>query len=360
MAIVIKRITNKTAQSAPLETFLTTLGVSAKTELYLCNSNAYLNVDVILPVLSVPIAWFIKNAESPIHYIKVKSKTSNLVQIYVNKYGITKLLAQSKEAVAFKLQDYLYDLLYVVETEGSVSRDNLASRQQLVKVTSDLTMYQSSASAAITEAIELKESINTLRADYADADAECQRLKSENEKHEETIRELESELNNYKTIANKLARYVRANSKKPPSEAYDDSLETDDNPEEDDTVANLQVTTEAIKAKKQLRDMTTKKPASKPVAKPISVFACKQKTVTLLRSADGFGGEYKWALSDKEYDDSFKEASRDYCLGDIDNPPDLMIWYSDIEATEEKRKIISLFLSLGNFYSESTIIQLIQ
>jgi hypothetical protein len=86
----------------------------------------------------------------------------------------------------------------------------------------------------------------------------------------------------------------------------------------------------------------------------------KTKTVSLLRSADGYGTEYKWALSDKEFDDAFKQASQDYCLGDIETPPDLMIWYSDIEVTEEKRRIISLFLSLNEFYSEATIIQLVQ
>lgn len=349
MALVVKKITKSIPESASLETFVTTLGVTAKAELYLCNSNAYLNIDIILPVLSVPLQWFIKNAEMPVHYLKIKTKTGS-TSIYINKYGMTKLLAQSKEAVAFKLQDYLYELLYKVETESSVSKDGVSSRQQLIKVTSDLDMYQATASAAIIETIELKESINTLRADYADVNTELQKLKLENEKHEDTIKDLELELNNYKTIANKLAKYVRINSKKPPTEAYDDSLDTDDL-EELDEVTSLKITTEAINAKKQLKT-TVKKTI--PIIKPTS------KIITLLRSADGYGMEYKWELSDKEYDDLFKQNSKDYCLGDIDSPPDLMIWYCDIDVTPEKRKMISLFLSLNEYHLESTIIQLIQ
>lgn len=359
MALVVKKITKQIPQSASLETFLTTLGVTAKAELYLCNSNAYLNSDIILPVLSVPIQWFLKNAETPVHYIKIKPKTGGPAQIFVNKYGMTKLLSQSKEAVAFKLQDYLYELLYKVETEGTVSKDEIYSRQQLVNMSTDLNMYQSTASAAILETIELKESINTLRTDYAETMAECLRLNVENDKHEATIKELEVDLNNYKNIANKLAKYVRLNSKKPPTEAYDDSLDTEDNPEDMDEVTSLKITSDAISAKKQLRSIPTTK---KPTSKPTSVLTAKQKTktVSLLRSADGYGTEYKWALSDKEFDDAFKQASQDYCLGDIETPPDLMIWYSDIEVTEEKRRIISLFLSLNEFYSEATIIQLVQ
>jgi hypothetical protein len=358
MALIIKKITKQIPQSASLETFLTTLGVTGKAELYLCNSNAYLNADIILPVLSVPIQWFLKNAETPTHYIKIKPKSGGTSQVFVNKYGMTKLLSQSKEAVAFKLQDYLYELLYKVETEGTVAKDDVSSRRQLVKMTTDLDMYQSTTSAAILETIELKESINTLRTDYAETMAECLRLNVENEKHEATIKDLEIDLNNYKNIANKLAKYVRINSKKPPTEAYDDSLDTEDNPEDMDEVTSLKITSDAINAKKQLRNIPSKKPSSKPV----SALTVKQKTktVSLLRSADGYGVDYKWILSDKEYDDSFKQLSKDYCLGDIETPPDIMIWYADIEVTEEKRRIISLFLSLNEFYSEATIVQLIQ
>lgn len=358
MSLIIKKVTKQTPQSASLETFLTTLGVTAKAELYICNSNAYLNADILLPVLSVPIQWFLKNAETPIHYIKIKPKSTGQTQIFINKYGMTKLLAQSKEAVAFKLQDYLYELLYKVETEGVVTKSDIQSREQLIKITSDLDMYQASASAAISETIELKESINNLRVNYADVNAECQKLKSENDRHEDTIKELESELNNYKTIANKLARYVRVNSKKPPTEAYDDSLDTDD-PEDMDEVTSLKVTSDAIAAKKALRSGSgnSKRQTSKST---LQSNVQKTKSVSILRSAEGYNNEYKWALSDKEYNDEFKQASKDYCLGDIETPPDSSIWFSDIEITEEKRKMICLFLSLSELYSEATIAQLIE
>lgn len=356
MALVITKITKQIPQSAPLETFLTTLGVNTKTELYLCNAQAYINSDIILPVLSVTIQWFIKNAETPLHYLKIKPKNSTSAQIYINKYGITKLLAQSKEAVAFKLQDYLYELLYKVETQGYVSKDEVGSRNQLMQLTADLTMYRSSASSAITETIELKESINSIRADYAAIEAECQKLKSENEKYLENIQELESELTNYKNIANKMSRFVRVNTKKPPTEAYDDSLDVDED-EELDEVTKLEITTEAIKAKNNLKNPPSKKPKVKQTTS-----LTKQKIIklTLLQSSESSWCEYKWELSDKEYDEDFKLASQDYRLGDIDTPPDLMIWYADLEITEEKRKMITLFLSLHEYCNESVIQQLIE
>jgi hypothetical protein len=362
MSVVkVTKVTKSTDASMQLEAFVSSLGVQTKTDLYLCNSQAYLNADIIMPVLSVTPAWFLKNAETPLHYIKIKGKsgTSGTSNLYINKYGMTKLLAQSKEAVAFKLQDYLYELLYRVETQGSVSREDVVSRQALVKLSGELDMYQAAASKSTLEAIELKESIETLRYDYSSSEMECERLRKEVSDLKGEIHTLETDVANYKNIANKLARYVRVKSKKPPSDAYDDSLEIDEIDDEVlDEITELTIVSDAVKAKNQL-----KKPIKRTVKQPIEEETKNKqaptKTYMLLQSAEGSFADYKWSLSETPCTEEFKAASKDYALGDVSDPPAKMIWYADLNISEEKRKVISLFLSLKESYPESVIAQLI-
>lgn len=390
------RIKKTTPQTAQLETFVSSLGVQFGTELYLCNQQVYLNADVIMPILSVQMKWFLQNSETPLHYIRIKTKTGTS-GIYINKYGMTKLLGQSKEAVAFRLQDYIYELLYKMETQDSVSKEDLVSRTKFIKISEDLTMYQNAASKSAEESIELKESIESLRYDYANADSEREKLKNNVNTLQEYIKELESDVESYKTVANKLARYVRIKSKNPPNEAYDESLDVDadDDAEELDEATDLKITTDAIKARSKLKvynkhilkrasdlansrntetkqltnsananSSTTANSSSNAntstnssntaiTAKPAT------KPYTLLKSAIGDFADYRWALSDVACTDEFKSASMDYSAGETDTPPADMLWYADLMLSDEKRKMISLFLSLKDTLDESVISQLV-
>jgi hypothetical protein len=389
------RIKKTTPQTAQLETFVSSLGVQFGTELYLCNQQVYLNADVIMPILSVQMKWFLQNSETPLHYIRIKTKTGTS-GIYINKYGMTKLLGQSKEAVAFRLQDYIYELLYKMETQDSVSKEDLVSRTKFIKISEDLTMYQNAASKSAEESIELKESIESLRYDYANADSEREKLKNNVTTLQEYIKELESDVESYKTIANKLARYVRIKSKNPPNEAYDESLDVDadDDAEELDEATDLKITTDAIKARSKLKvynkhilkrasdlansrntetkQLTNSTTGSSTTANSSSnantstnssntAITAKPATkpYTLLKSAIGDFADYRWALSDVACTDEFKSASMDYSAGETDTPPADMLWYADLVLSDEKRKMISLFLSLKDTLDESVISQLV-
>lgn len=336
MATIVKatKITKSTPQTAQLEAFVSSLGVEFKTELYLCNQQAYINANLIMPILSVTEQWFLANSESPLHYIKVKTAAGKS-SLYINKYGMTKLLGQSKEAVSFRLQDYLYELLYRVETQESVSKEDVVSRKQLIKMSEDLEMYQTAITKSTNETIELKESNEMLRYEYANADIERTKLKNEIAVLHESVKDLEEEVSVYKTIANKLARYVRIKSKNPPGEAYDDSLEEEYlDTEEIDEVTELKITSDAIKAKSQLKQ-TTKRVIRKPI---VATPPPTTKPYVLLRSAEGSFCDYKWALSDVIVTEDFKEQSKDYNLGEIDSPPAHMIWYEDLQLSDEKEK----------------------
>jgi hypothetical protein len=74
---------------------------------------------------------------------------------------------------------------------------------------------------------------------------------------------------------------------------------------------------------------------------------------------------YKWSLSDKKFNEEFKENSKTFLLDDDETVfnnstcSDLLIWYSDLSISIEKSKAILLFLSLSEGYEENVINKLL-
>ena len=155
------KVTDSTPETSQLETFINNLGIDKKAELYLYNNQAFINVDIIMQILSVDPKWFIKNSESPTHYITIKK------QIYVNKYGLTKILAQSKEAVAFQLQDYIYEVIYKLETNKFVHQDDIESRAMLAKTLAELDIYKTVEDNNKLMLSESEHELKQLETDYA-------------------------------------------------------------------------------------------------------------------------------------------------------------------------------------------------
>ncbi len=172
-AIKVKKSTPETTQ---LEIFIAGLGVQEKAEIYLYNQKAYININLILPVLSVSSEWFVKNAENRLHYIIVGGK------IFVNKYGLTKLLGQSKEAVAFDLQDYIYEVITKLETDGTVSTSDVKSRNKLSKTLAELNIYKASDVHNQIVIKEITDELEVLRSDYGMLEAEYNKLHNEQKK----------------------------------------------------------------------------------------------------------------------------------------------------------------------------------
>lgn len=408
----VTKVTKSIPQTAQLEAFISSLGVKAEnTQLYLCNSNAYINSNIIIDLLSVDIAWFLKNAESPTHYIKLSKG------VFINKYGMTKILAQSKEAVAYKLQDYLYELLYKVETDGFVSIENLPSRDllnesldDLIKTKQDLELYKVCADTNHKISMDFKEDAEQSVRLYTELKILYDKLQEQYDILLETNHGLAEESDTYRQLASKLAKYVRAKSKMPPIEAYDDSLDNSDyDAEENDEVAELKMVEEAINAKKKLNSMVkihisaTKSSRKKnPVVSEIKTV--KKQTIRSMFDDDDSDtntntnesikesdktpvvhlptsfeakvkrgkndsrqysilqgekyldedckGIYRWALTDKPTVEGINGETIDTHIG-------RMKWYCDVLLTDEKRKLVVLFLGLQEFYTEEIILQLL-
>jgi hypothetical protein len=340
--LIITKVENK--GSSPLEVFVKSLGVQTKAEIFLCNNTAYINIELVLLILSVELSWFIKNASSPEHYIKMNNNS-----IYINKYGMTKLLGQSKEQVAYRLQDYIYELLYLVETKGKVSIDDVQSRHDLID------SYHETLK-------EYKEVNDTLRCDYALTDAENSKLKTEISKLTDENEDLQDELKHITNIANKLAKYVKLKVVNPPSEV--ESLDIEEYDDEIDIKQVREILSDAVQAEKLLKSGKSSKKPKRPIKSKIGKVGVCQNYV-LLRSINSYDGEYTWQISIDNLDDDFKKKSAEYMLDEDINilgnsNIQGMIWYADALLSDEKKSAVLLFLSLRETYPESVICRLIQ
>ncbi len=350
--LTAKRITQENQQSQQLATFVASLGVSQSLELYSCNDQVYINADVILPVLSVDIKWFHKNAEIPTHYIILNKIT------YINRYGMTKLLGQSKQPAAFRLQDYLYELFYRVETEGIVDRDSVVSRKRLLALNDQVDIYRDIIEKNQTAIAEAKELANAAFNDYTYVEQENVKLLKQIAQLELSIKEGSEDLDTYKFIANKLARYVRVKSKAPPDEAYSDALDIED--EEDPS--DLSVVADAIKAKSKLQEVSKvrSKSISKPIARTNS--ATEKNTLYLMRSVNPADNDlnYHWSLIDIEPSEELLTQSEEYLSGEIDRMQSINLCYRTMIVSNDRRNAMILFLDLvNNITDESTIEKLI-
>jgi hypothetical protein len=98
--------------------------------------------------------WFTANADKLVHYVTIHKN------IFINKYGLTKLIAQSKEAAAFQLQDYIYEVVYKLETTGKVTIKDVESRDKLCATLSELQLYKTIENE---NQVLLKQSDDTIR-----------------------------------------------------------------------------------------------------------------------------------------------------------------------------------------------------
>ncbi len=335
------KLSTNAPQAQHLSLFVASLGVTNKLEIYSCENNVYINADIITPVLSVDLKWFHKNAESPTHYLRINKTT------YINKYGMTKLLGQSKQEAAYKLQDYLYELFYKVETDGYVERDDLISRKKLMNLEENITLYKAIIENNQSTIEESQAATTTALNECHILETENAQLKDEICRLEQEIKDINEELSSTKAIATKLAKYVRVKSVKPPPEAYDDSLEVPDE-EPTDPAELTAITDEAMNAKAKLQ--STKKRVQKPTNK-----------FYLMRSANKVDlHNYNWELTDAEPSEELKIRSEQFLIGDILLSPHSMILYRSLTLNEDKKNAITLFIDvIGGIFDVGTAEKLI-
>jgi hypothetical protein len=325
----LKRLPRKNTDQ--ITAFLKTISIDQRINLYSYNNLTYINIAPLLPVLSVDGRWLISNTKDPRYYIIVERK------LYVSKYGITKLISESREEISFKLQDYLFELLYTVETTGVATTD-LKSRDELMQcidvISQRLTEHQASASEEIAD---MRYEYTTLKKNYDD-------LLQERDEQAEKFNELQEEYSRLKVLANALAKFARSKSKIIPkilsSEQLDDS---DNSTDEIDQIAH------------------DGKKAYRRIIAPTSLITCKadrkdkRLTYALMRSADNRDFNYEWALSEL-VSESFKIDSIEF----VENngpAPSLMVWYADIELSDWSKKIFELFIELNPWISEDKILR---
>lgn len=125
-AKVNKKITSDDIKNTSiLKNFLETIGCKTQITIYKKNSSFYINSDFIMDLLNIRKFNFSKVSIIDIHYIMIGQK------IYISKYGITKLLANSNEPISYKLQDYIYEVLYKLEVNSVISKHDIVSRSAL-------------------------------------------------------------------------------------------------------------------------------------------------------------------------------------------------------------------------------------
>lgn len=303
-----------------LSAFMSTMGL--KNSLLLCKAgeNLYVACDPLANLLAVKLVDFITSAKTPIDYVKYKGA------VCVSKYGITKLIAKSTQPVAYKIQDYMYDLLYRVET-GEVDElvdKSIDSRNKLMV---ELEEYELIVNSAKNHS-----------ADLAAADQTLRRLQDENRYLSDELEETKTTLAEYMDIANKLGRFVRLKPNAP-VEASSTLLDLDDY--DSDTIV-----AQAMEAKKALKPKK-KKPTQHN----------EYCVAYLYRSAGSIDGKYQFECQTEKPDEHLIYLSNNWLLDEIGNPPADPIYYDSFECTKQALMILQTVLEFYNGFIEEELMK---
>lgn len=183
----------------PLKLLAKILNINNNPDIFECDSVFYIDSTSIFQLLDVKKEWFKSNADIVTHYLVIFGK------IHINKYGFTKILGQSRESIGRKLQDYIYDVIYRLETNGKVSvqessdaRNNLLNEVKFYK-----TMHEHNSELAET----IKSDFEVLRNDYAV-------LSEEHETCSERIKNLSLEKEHLLNVSKQLVSAIKVYNEK--------------------------------------------------------------------------------------------------------------------------------------------------
>ena len=375
------RVRTEIPEAKQLQVFVRSLGSSEPAELYMVGNLAYINIDLLLPILSVAEKWFLNNAtectgdtlDVP-HYVRLKKG------IYVNKYGITKLIAQSKEAVAFKLQDYIYEVIYKLEKNGTVSMGDIESRKELERA---ITNYQEVQSRNLEELKEYEDEIRRLELTIYELTTKNEQLNVDCKHKDELIEEYEDEISKLMGICRTLGKYVK--KKKPESTIIDD-LELECSSDEDITVQEASDANDMFKkSKKSIKKIKEKgnewkrsdeskkdsesKKSDKQDTQRSGSSKIKNAVKYLIRSNEPFYQDaYRWSIKtempknsintlsidhEEMLYDTYKEYSKAVLRGEcISNPSYMFIHYADLHIDQRSTKIVTAMLAASVFRTE--------
>lgn len=303
----------------PLSTFTKNLGIQKPIDVYLYENQAYIDSDVVFKILSVSKKDFLKTSLIKVHYIKI------IENIFLSKYGLTKVLGQSREKVSFLLQDYIYELMYKLEKHKTIHIDQIESKKILEEYNTKEFTVNSEKEISV-----LKDTLENLEAEYSALTYELTVAKKK-------MKSQETDYNNLFNVAKKIVKYLRTNGSKTEgikSELFDSDSEEDSVTKE-----------EALKCKKIIQSCTTKS------------ISTTQKLYYLLQSSkstiDDSGEKYSWkiqkvnATTNSNYEESitkFKEKSNEIRLTGVFDDMEY-IYYVDLYLTEINAKKLTKILS---------------
>lgn len=364
---VAKPISATDPASQQLTLFFQSLNVQEQPRVYMYKNNAYIRASVLVPVLKVSLPSFMKSSKKAVHYIIIKGET------YVNKYGLTKLIASSTVPAAFKLQDYIYEVIYLLETNGTVSKEDVVSRNELISLMSELdtTKIENNHNSSLVD--QYRDDLNELTIDYQKACISLRDVTAALKTAEMTIQTLQRKSDKYHEIALQLAKYVKyiSGTKSKKTDTVLDELSDISEESDLEDYEREQITVDAVRAKKRL---LTKEVQKKRV--PIKKNTPESKTTSyyLMRSTHGYmcdrGITYEWKIitelpncddpltvNNQPYD-SFKEFSKDYNLGGHETVPFDYIWYMDLNLTDREYKQLSKIISRISIADEISMVDI--
>jgi len=357
----IIKVSKTTAETRQLEVFINSLGVVDKPAIYMYDLLAFIGIDIILPILSVDKEWFLKNSEKYVHYIKVRG------QVYVNKYGLTKLLAQSREAVAFKLQDYIYEVIMKLETKGVVSKNEVATREELMSTLAELNIYKSIEIHNNTINQELQDRLNAIQNDYTMLELNNKKLETDYKSLQIKVDMMEKTILAEKEINKELVKVV---AKQYPEEKYTRLIEK---------IYDKYIDADEVSKPPEYEDVIMAPPKQRIARNSRKLGSNGNRVYYLMRSVDFIIDDrsedpytYVWSLSDDssienavtinnvDYD-NYKEYSKMVRLGDI--PKSIShteIWFNDIELNDRQYRLLNYLIKQLNNISETMLSKIIE
>jgi hypothetical protein len=334
--LVIRRVKNETVHTAPLITFIKGLGVNYEIKMYEIdegNARVFINANMIFHILSSDIKGFQKKAEQVTHFLIINK------EVYVNKYGLMMLIADSREKIAFRLLDYIFEVIYKLETQGVVKIDEVESRNYLkeIEMYKVLDEYNEEHTRKLADELEeIRGELIYTKQKYNEAADNCDML-------EEELNKVSKERDVLEESAKTLAKYVKASSKSIPVEAY--IVEDDDDEDIQQPIATLRK--EAMRAKKLI-----KKPIVVPTEKPFyaTYYIVYNPSVTNDDHYEWFIVNYlpndgPFVLKNVKYN-TYEEYSEAWKLHGVEDPCRKIIYHSKVDLSETMIKNISYLFQL--------------
>lgn len=357
-----KLITKSNEITKPLETFMATIGIHEPVEIYMYVDRAYVNINRILIALSVDAKDFKKRAEVTIDYITINNT------MYVNKYGLIKILANSREAIAYMFIDYIFEVIYKLEHNGSVNISDVSSREELVKVLGELNLYKSTEELNISRVEYVERELQQYKADLEIVECENNQLANDKNIIEEQLVDLQEKYNIVQDAAKKLAIYVKLTGNlTAKKQASLDALDIDDEISSD--IANADISDEDHEDIKSLALDAKKQLASKLMAKPskqVKEISEKSKYYVLQSTTKYYTDDqpaYNWVITPTLptfpwLHTDFKAYSSDYRLGGIETSVS-HIWFADTILTNSSFKLINIVFNNIHCIDTETVCKLV-